>query len=99
LVKVIQEQGGGLFLAGAAITLTAFAVTLIITYLIYRMNLLTVMGLTAGVLTNPPALSAASNQTTTDAPAVTYAAVFPVVLIFKILAAQILVQVMWLMLS
>jgi putative transport protein len=98
LVKVIQEQGGGVFLAGAAITLVAAAVTVILTYPVYRMNLLTVMGLTAGVMTNPPAMSAGSNQTATDVPAVTYAAVFPVVLIFKILVAQILVQVMWLLL-
>jgi putative transport protein len=94
LVKVIQEQGSGVFLAGAAITLVAAVMTVIVTFLIYRMNLLTVMGLTAGVMTNPPAMSAASTQTRTDVPAVTYAAVLPVVLIFKILLAQILVQVM-----
>jgi len=89
---VVQAQGAGVFLAGAAITLTATIVTLIMTHLIYKMNLLSVMGLTAGVLTNPPALAAAENQTTTGVPAVTYASAFPVVLIFKILLAQVLVQ-------
>jgi len=92
LIKVVQAQGAGVFLAGAAITLTATIVTLIMTHLIYKMNLLSVMGLTAGVLTNPPALAAAENQTTTGVPAVTYASAFPVVLIFKILLAQVLVQ-------
>jgi len=53
LVKVIQEQGSGVFLASAAITLVAAVMTVIVTFLIYRMNLLTVMGLTAGVMTNP----------------------------------------------
>ena len=56
------------------------------------MNLLSVLGLTSGVMTNPPALAAAVNQTATDVPAVTYASVYPVVLIFKILVAQLLVQ-------
>lgn len=94
LVRVIQEQGAGMFAAGAAITVVALLVTVIMTHLVYRMNLLSVLGLTAGVLTNPPALAAASNQTSTDVPAVTYASAFPVVLIFKILVAQILVQVL-----
>ena len=92
---MVQEQGAGVFLAGAAITLTATIVTIIVTYLIYKMNLLSVMGLTAGVMTNPPALAAADDQTVTGVPAVTYASAFPVVLIFKILMAQILVQVLW----
>jgi putative transport protein len=45
-------------------------------------------------MTNPPALAAASNQTSTDVPAITYASAYPVVLIFKILLAQVLVQVL-----
>ncbi len=94
LVKVVQEQGGGVFLAGAAITITAALVTILITHVIYKMNLLSVMGLTSGVLTNPPALAAAQNHTETDVPAVTYASAYPVVLIFKILLAQVLVQVL-----
>jgi putative transport protein len=94
LLKVVQEQGGGVFLAGAAITLAAVVVAVIVTHLIYRMNLLSVLGLTSGVMTNPPALAAAVNQTSTDVPAVTYASAYPVVLIFKILVAQVLVQVL-----
>ena len=94
LVKVIAQQGPGLFVAGAAITIVAVLVTLLLTHFIFKMNLLTTMGLISGVMTNPPALAAASNQTTTDVPAVTYASAFPVILIFKILLAQILVQVL-----
>ncbi len=94
LVKVVQEQGGGMFLAGAGITVVAVLVTVIVTHLIYRMNLLSVLGLTSGVMTNPPALAAAVQQTSTDVPAVTYASAYPVVLIFKILVAQVLVQVL-----
>ena len=94
LLKVVQQQGGGVFLAGAAITIAAVAVAIIATHLIYKMNLLSVLGLTSGVMTNPPALAAAGNQTSTDVPAVTYASAFPVVLIFKILVAQVLVQVL-----
>lgn len=94
LVKVVQEQGGGVFLAGAAITVSAVIVTVLVTHAIYKMNLLSVLGLTSGVMTNPPALAAAGNLTETDVPAVTYASAYPVVLIFKILVAQVLVQVL-----
>lgn len=94
LVKVISEQGVELFVAGAIITAVSALVTLFLTHFVFKMNLLTTMGLVSGVMTNPPALAAASNQTTTDVPAVTYASAFPVILIFKILLAQILVQVL-----
>lgn len=94
LVKVVEQQGPGLFIAAAVITILSALVTLLITHRIFKMNLLTTMGLVSGVMTNPPALAAASSQTTTDVPAVTYASAFPVVLIFKILLAQILVQML-----
>jgi putative transport protein len=94
LMRVVQEQGGGVFVAGAAITVAAVVMTILMTHVIYKMNLLSVMGLTSGVMTNPPALAAAQNQTETDVPAVTYASAYPVVLIFKILLAQVLVQVL-----
>ncbi len=94
LVKVIEQQGVGLFAAAAAITIVAALVTLLLTHFAFRMNLLSTMGLVAGVMTNPPALAAAGHQTTTDVPAVTYASAFPVVLIFKILLVQILVQIL-----
>jgi putative transport protein len=94
LAKVVQQQGGRLFLAGAAITVVTVLVTLLLVDRVYRLNLLAAMGLLSGCMTNPPALSAASAQTRTDLPAVSYASIFPVVLIFKILLAQILVQVL-----
>lgn len=94
LLQVLEQQGPGLFVAGAAITVVAALVTLAITHFVLKMNLLVTMGLISGVMTNPPALAAAGSQTTTDVPAVTYASAFPVVLIFKILLAQILVQVL-----
>jgi putative transport protein len=94
LGPVVQQQGGRLFLAGAAITVVTVAVTLLLTDRVYRQNLLASMGLLSGCMTNPPALNAATSQTDTDLPAVSYASIFPVVLIFKILLAQLLVEVL-----
>jgi putative transport protein len=94
LLDVVQQNGAGLFGAGALITMVAALVTLLMTHVFYRLNLLSTLGLVSGVMTNPPALAAASSQTATDVPAVTYASAFPVVLIFKILLAQVLIQVL-----
>jgi putative transport protein len=44
-------------------------------------------------MTNPPALAAASNQTETDLPALSYASTYPVALIFKILLVQGLIEI------
>lgn len=94
LVQTVQKQGIGIFAAAALITVVAVAVAWFLISAVYKMNLLGCMGLLSGVMTNPPALSAAGAQTRTDVPAITYASAFPVVLIFKILLAQILVQVL-----
>jgi putative transport protein len=45
-------------------------------------------------MTNPPGLGAANAQTETDLPALSYASVYPSALIFKILLAQVLVEVL-----
>ncbi len=94
LQTVFQEQGPELFAAGAAITLAAILVTLLLAHGLYKMNLLSTMGLLSGVMTNSTSLAAASSQISTDVPALAYASVLPVALILKILAAQILVQVL-----
>jgi uncharacterized transporter YbjL len=45
-------------------------------------------------MTNPPGLGAANAQTETDLPAISYASLYPVALIFKILMAQGLVEIL-----
>ncbi len=45
-------------------------------------------------MTNPPGLSAASRKTETDLPMLAYASVYPMALIFKILCAQFLIEIL-----
>ena len=45
-------------------------------------------------MTNPPGLGAAQSQAETDLPTVSYASVYPAALIFKILLAQVLIEVL-----
>jgi putative transport protein len=94
LVDVLQDQGWILLLAGAAVTTLSVLAGLIVLTKVYRLNLLSAMGSLTAAMTNPPALAAASNQTETDLPAISYASTYPVALIFKILLAQILLEVL-----
>jgi putative transport protein len=94
LVDVMQDQGWVLLLAGASITILSALTGLAVMIRLYKMNLLSVMGALTAAMTNPPALSSANNQTETDLPSIAYASTYPVALIFKIVLAQALVQIL-----
>lgn len=98
LVDVLADQGWILLLAGAAITTLSAVAGLVVMVKGYNLNLLSAMGALTASMTNPPALAAANNQTETDLPSISYASAYPVALIFKILLAQALVEVLRLLL-
>jgi putative transport protein len=52
------------------------------------------LGALTAAMTNPPGLSAANNLTSTDLATLSYASVYPVALIFKILFAELLVTIL-----
>jgi putative transport protein len=94
LVEVIRQQGWALFFAGAAVTIVSAAVGLLLMVKVFRLGTLASLGALTACMTNPPGLAAANNQTATDLATLSYASVYPVALIFKILMAQILVMLL-----
>jgi len=94
-VQILQQQGISLLVAGVMITFLSVLAGLLVMHLVYHMNILSMMGLLCASMTNPPALGATNTQTETDLPTLSYASVYPVALIFKILLAQALVEVLW----
>ncbi|MCB1101286.1 MAG: putative transporter [Kiritimatiellae bacterium] len=58
---------------------------------VYKVNYVSLCGLLAGSMTDPPALSFAQQSTGSDGPAVTYASVYALVMFLRILTAQALV--------
>jgi putative transport protein len=94
LLEVLQDQGWILLLSGAAVTSLSALAGLAVMVKGYKLNLLSVMGALTASMTNPPALAAANAQSETDLPALSYASTYPAALIFKILLAQILVEVL-----
>jgi putative transport protein len=93
-LEILQQQGLSLLLAGALITILSTVAGLAVMHLVFRMNLLSTMGALCACMTNPPGLGAANAQTDTDLPTITYATVYPVALIFKIVLAQVLVEIL-----
>jgi putative transport protein len=94
LIQVIQKQGWSLLLAGIMVTVVSVAVGLLLTLVLFKMEILGTFGALTAAMTNPPGLSAANNQTTTDLSTLAYASVYPAALIFKIIFAQFLVLVL-----
>lgn len=93
-VEILQQRGPGLLIGGAIVTTLSVLAGLLLMDRLYHMNLLSTMGALCACMTNPPGLGAANSQTETDLPAISYASVYPVALIFKILLAQLLVEVL-----
>ena len=94
MVDVLNDQGWKLLVAGVIVTTVSVLAGLLVMVKVYRLNLLSAMGAITATMTNPPALAAASNQTETDLPALSYASTYPVALIFKILLIQVLIEIL-----
>jgi len=93
----ILTEGDGLswLLYGAIITLVPLLIVGFVARLALRMNYLTLCGLLAGGMTDPPALAFANAIRPSEAPALAYATVYPLVMVLRILAPQILVLIFW----
>ena len=59
----------------------------------YKLNYYTLIGVLSGASTNPPALAYSTEQTTSDAPSVGYATVYPMSMFLRVLAAQLLILI------
>ncbi|MBI5094453.1 MAG: putative transporter [Candidatus Hydrogenedentes bacterium] len=86
-------QGSGLYWMALAVLITI--VPLLLTALVARMfmkvNYLSICGLLAGSMTDPPALAFACTANDSEAPMVAYATVYPLTMILRVISAQIMV--------
>ena len=86
-------RGPGLYWMGCAalITIVPLLTVALIARFTAKMNYLTLCGLLAGSMTDPPALQFAGTITESEVPLIAYASVYPLVMVLRVLAAQILV--------
>jgi putative transport protein len=91
VVSLVQGDGVWWLLAGVAITVVPLLIVAAIGRYCLRLDYPTLVGVIAGSMTDPPALSFANEQTDSELPSISYASVVPLTMILRVLAAQGLV--------
>ncbi len=90
-VETVRESGVTMIVAGAAITAAVALGSVIFGHRVLRHSFESAMGLTCAIHTEPASLAFASLISSSDAPQSSYARVFPVCTVAKIVLAQLLV--------
>ncbi|EIH8778476.1 putative transporter [Escherichia coli] len=81
---------------GALITAVPLITVGILARMLAKMNYLTICGMLAGSMTDPPALAFANNlHPTSGAAALSYATVYPLVMFLRIITPQLLAVLFW----
>jgi len=92
LMETLINGDGVLWMfMGAMITVIPLLTVGIIARTVMKMNFLSVCGLMAGSMTDPPALAFAGNFAGSEGPTVAYATVYPLTMILRVVIAQILI--------
>jgi putative transport protein len=89
-VTTLTSSGGlALFAAGALVTCAVAVAALWVGHKLMRVPMTLLIGMVAGIQTQPAVLGYALEQTGNDLPSVGYASVYPLAMIAKILLVQI----------
>jgi putative transport protein len=88
---VFSPMGALWLFAGLLVTVPPLLVVGVFARAVLKKNFVALSGLLAGSMTDPPALAFASNISCSDAPTVSYATVYPLTMVLRILSAQLLV--------
>ncbi|HET9376491.1 MAG TPA: putative transporter [Chthoniobacterales bacterium] len=91
---VFSSVGALWLFAGFVITVLPLLLVGVFARAVLKMNFTTLSGLVAGSMTDPPALAFASNISRSDGPMVSYATVYPLIMLLRILSVQILALVL-----
>jgi putative transport protein len=91
VASLIQGDGIWWLLAGVIITTLPLLIVATIGRYLLKLDYPTLVGVIAGSMTDPPALSFANEQTESELPSISYATVVPLAMILRVLAAQGLV--------
>lgn len=91
-VEIVASAQGLKWLAlGAAVTVVPPLMVGCVALGLLRLRYLTVCGLIAGSMTDPPSLAFANAQADSEAPSVAYATVYPLAMILRVVAAQAMI--------
>lgn len=91
---LINGDGFYWMACAASITLLPLLIAALLAHKWLKLNFLSLCGLLAGSMTDPPALAFANNLNPSAAVSIAYATVYPLVMILRILAAQSIILLM-----
>ncbi|MDJ0624779.1 MAG: putative transporter [Candidatus Caenarcaniphilales bacterium] len=91
LSTLIHGDGFLWMFYGCLITFIPLLIIGLAAWKVFKINYLSICGLLAGSMTDPPALAYTETIANSNAPLVAYATVYPLVMILRIISAQILV--------
>jgi putative transport protein len=91
IATLMSPEGLTWLAAGFCITLIPILTVGIVARIVMKMNYVTLSGIIAGSMTDPPALAFANTMIKTDSVSISYAAVYPLTMLLRILCAQVLI--------
>ena len=92
-VETIIHEGGYVWVGyGVIITVLPLLITGLIGRYYCKLNYFTLIGVLGGATTNPPALAYSNDLTSSDAPAVGYATVYPLSMFSRVIIAQLILM-------
>jgi putative transport protein len=88
-------HGDGLkwMLMAMLITLVPLFTVGLVARIVLKTNYVSICGLLAGSMTDPPALAFANTVSGSDAPSISYATVYPLTMLLRVVCAQVLVLI------
>jgi len=90
IFRILSESGPTVLIAGAVVTFTSAASGLILSYFIFKQDILTTLGSVSGAMTSTPALGAITDMTDRSECVLAYTGVYPVALILMAVVCQFL---------
>lgn len=91
VATVMSGDGVAWILWGAAITVVPILLVGLVARAVYKTNFTALCGLLAGSMTDPPALAFANAVMGSEAPALSYASVYPLTMLLRVLSTQTLI--------
>jgi len=92
-VAAIKGHGMQWFLFGSAITFIPLMTVALFAKIVLKFNYMTLCGLLAGSMTDPPALAFAGSVTGSEAPSIAYATVYPLTMLLRVLLGQLIILI------
>ncbi len=88
---LVHGQGVLWMVAGATITFVPLILAGLVGWMALKLPFSSICGVLSGSMTDPPALAFANSIVGSDAPSVSYATVYPLTMLLRIIVAQVLV--------